>query len=163
MSESYLTVIRTIEGAREKFIVAMAHARAMLDNNEAVELRVGPALDPIRAKQRKFLKDIVCGQISEQVVVGEKRERYTKEIWAEFFRRRFLGDRYEMRKMPGAKKATPHRIRNSTEELGVRGYSEYTDKVIDCAVVEHHVVFEFTSAEREEVRWVSKPRRKPVQ
>lgn len=159
----YLTVIQTEAGAREKFIAAMSHARAMLDNGEPVELRVGPALDPIRAKQRKFLKDIVCGQISEQAVVGEKRERYTKEIWAEFFRRRFLGDRYEMRKMPGAKKATPHRIRNSTEELGVRGYSEYTDKVIDTAVVEHHVVFEFTSVEREAVRHVSKPRRSKVQ
>lgn len=158
-SDTFVTVIATEQGAREKFITAMNHAKAMLDNGERVQLSVGPALDPIRAKQRKFLKDIVFGQMAEQIVVGEKRERYTKEIWAEFFRRRFLGDRYEMRKLPGAKKATPLRVRNSSEELGVKGYSEYTDRVIDTAIVEYAVIFEFTSAEREEVRHVTKPRK----
>jgi hypothetical protein len=161
VSDQFVTVIATEEGARAAFIAAMNHAKCMFLNGERVELRVGPALDPIRAKQRKFLKDIVFGQIAEQVCVGEKRERFTKEIWAEFFRRRLLGDRFEMRKLPGAKKATPHKVRNSTEELGVRKYAAYTDQVIDIAVAEHGVEFVFETGEREAVRHVSKKDRQP--
>jgi hypothetical protein len=148
-----------------------AHGKATLANGERVLVTVGPALEPIRVKQRAFLKDIVFGQISEQVKVPTfnadgsatgKYTRYTKAVWAEIFRMELLGDRYEMKhavvrdkatgKVRIAKRATPHKVRNSTEELGVRKYSEYTDTVIDKAVVEYGVEFHFTRDERKAVR-----------
>lgn len=172
MSDTFTTVLTSRDGARETFVRAMNHAAAMFDNGESVMLSVGPALEPISIRQRKFLKDIVCGQIAEQVklpvfdAAGNatgKTTRHTKDVWAEYFRAEFLGDRYEMKlavvrdKVTGksrfAKKATPHKVRVSTEHLGVRKYSEHIDRVIDTAILEFGVEFHFTREEREAVRW----------
>lgn len=159
MSDTYATVIATHEAAREKFKLAMTCAKCLLDNGEWVDLRVAPAIDSISAKQRAFLHAAVFPQIAEQVFVGDKRERFTADVWKEFWRRRFLPDRYVMRKLPGAKRATPHRERVSSESLGVKGYSIYIDRIIDTSVVEYGVVFEFNPSEREAVCYVAKSRK----
>jgi hypothetical protein len=163
MSDTYLTVIATEAGARDKFITAMTHAKSMLDNGEAVELRVGPAHDAIGARQRGFLHAAVLPQIAEQVFVGEKRERFVSDVWKEFFHKRFIPDKWVMRKLPGAKRATPHRERVSSEQLGVKRYSEWIDQIIDTAVTEYGVQFEFQASEREGVRYVRKPRKEKTQ
>ncbi len=157
-SDTYITVIQTEEGLNQKFRAAYTHAQMMLRNGEAVQLKCGPSDEPISIKQRGFLHAAVLPQIAEQAYVGEKRERFTAEIWKEFFHRRFIPDRWVMKKLPGAKRATPHRERVSSEELGVRRYSEFIDRIIDYAVVEHGVVFEFREGEREAVRYVGKRR-----
>jgi len=157
--DTYRTIIATVEGAREKFKLAMVHAKCLLDNGEWVDLTVAPALDTIGARQRGFLHGAVLPQIAEQVYLGDKRERFTAEVWKEFMRRRFIPDKWVMRKLPGAKRATPHRERVSSEQLGVKGYSEFIDKIIDTAIVEYGVVFDFVASEREAVRYVAKPRR----
>lgn len=154
--DTYLTVIATKEGARQKFITAMNHAACILDNGGQVELRVGPALDTITIKQRGFLHASVLPQIAEQVFVGEKRERFVSDIWKEHFHKMFIPDKWEMRKLPGAKRATPHRVRVSSEQLGVKRYSEWIDRIIDYAVAELNVEFVFKPNEREEVRYVGK-------
>lgn len=163
MNDTYTVVIATEGSAREKFLVAMAHAKAMLDNGEVVKLSVGPSDDPISVKQRGFLHASVLPQIAEQAFVGEKRERYVSEIWKEHFHRMFIPDRWEMRKLPGAKRTTPHRVRVSSEQLGVKRYSEWIDKIIDHAVSELGVNFEFQQSEREGVRYISKPRKENQQ
>lgn len=159
-SDTYLVVIATTDTLAAKFRVAYTHAQSMLANGEAVELKCGPAEKPIGVKQRGFLHGVVLPQIAEQVYVGEKRERFTAAIWGEFFRKRFIPDRWVMRKLPGAKRATPHRERVSSEELGVRRYAEFTDRIIDTAVVEFDVRFEFRDGEREAVRYVDKKTRR---
>lgn len=160
MSETYLVIIATEATAREKFMNAMTHAKVMLDKGESVQLSCGPALLPIGIRQRKFLKDIVCQQIAEQVqvTVDGKTTRYTKAAWAEYYRKEFLGYRYEMELLPGQRRKHPKRVRVSTEELGPKKYAEHIDRVIDHATVEWHVEFHFTREERDEVRYVSKPR-----
>ena len=50
------------------------------------------------------------------------------------------------------KRATQHRVRVSTEELDIKGYSEYIDRVIASATTELGVVFEFRADERDAVR-----------
>lgn len=154
MSDTYRTVISGHDAAREKFKLAMTHARCLLDNGEAVDLTVAPALDSISAKQRGFVHAAVFPQIAEQVFVGEKRERFVAEIWKEHFRRRFIPDKWVMRKLPGAKRATPHRERVSSESLGVKRYSQWIDQIIDTAIVELGVVFDFVAEDREAVRYV---------
>jgi hypothetical protein len=161
--ESYSTVISEHGSAREKFNIAMNVAKCLLDNGEQVELSVKPALDSIGARQRGFLHAAVLPQIAEQAFVGEKRERFVVDIWREYFYKRFIPPRYVMRKMPGAKKATPHRERVSSEQLGVKRYSEWIDRIIDTAVTELDVVFEFRPSEREGVRYVSKPKKNQQQ
>lgn len=157
--DTYITVIATEAGAREKFLTAMHVAKNLLDSGEQVELSVKVALDNIGARQRGFLHAAVLPQIAEQVFVGEKRERFVVDIWKEYFHKRFIPPRYVMRKLPGAKKSTPHRERVSSEQLGVKRYSEWIDRIIDTAVTEFGVVFEFRNEEREGVRYVGKPKK----
>lgn len=157
--DTFITVIATEAGAREKFIKAMTHAKCILDNGGSVELRVGPSTNPIGVVQRGFLHAAVLPQIAEQVYVGEKRERFVADIWKEHFHKMFIPDKWEMRKLPGAKRATPHRVRVSSEQLGVKRYAEWIDRIIDYAVAELGVEFVFKPSEREGVRYVAKPRK----
>ena len=108
-------------------------------------------------KQRKFLHGVVLPQVSAQVRVDG--QRYVAALWKEFFRKLLLGDRWESYRLPGHKRATPHRVRVSTEDLSVRQYSDYIDKVIAHAVTELGVEFEFDPVERDGVRYVKKVRR----
>ena len=156
-AEAFLTVIATPDGLRDKFVVAYRHAESLLANGERVELRVQPALDPISALQRGFLHAAVLPQVAEQAFVGEKRERYTAELWKPFFFKLFVKPKYEMRRLPGAKRATPYRTNTSSEQLGVRAYSKWIDQIIDYSVLELNVAFEFRPNEREGARYVAKP------
>ena len=158
--DTYITVIATLEGMNSKFRTAYAHAQSIVQNGGQVELKCGPAEQPISIRQRGFLNGVVLPQIAEQVFVGEKRERFTVDVWREYWRKRLLPDKWVMRKLPGQKRATPHRVRVSTEMLGVRGYSKHIDRIIDIAVVEFNVRFEFQDVEREAVRYVDKKTRR---
>lgn len=113
------------------------------------------------AKQRKFLHGPVLGQIAEQVRLPDG-SRYTAEVWKHYFRKLFVPDRWESYRLPGAKRATPHRVRVSTESLSVRQYSALIDAVIAHATSELGVVFDLDPAERESVRYV-KPKRAATQ
>lgn len=145
------------EALHQATLRAYAHGKALLANGENVRVACGPALEPISIQQRRFLHGPVLGQISEQIRIGG--ERYVIETWKEYFRKLFLGDRWEMVRMPKwdhdahawtvPKNATPRRMRVSTEELGVKGYAEFTDKVIDYATLEWGVVFHFTHEEQQ--------------
>lgn len=156
--ETFLVVIATPEALRDRFTQGYTHARSILDNGGCVELSVQVAHDPITALQRAFLHGAVLPQIAEQVYVGERRERYTTEAWKQFFFKEFVKPKYKMRRLPGAKRATPYRVNTSSEMLGVRAYAKWIDQIIDWAVLEHGVTFVFKPREREEVRYVSKPR-----
>lgn len=118
----------------------------------------GEDREDIRAKQRGFLHKAVFPQIAEQVAVEGRR--YEWRIWKEQYRKEFLGHRYEMQRLPGAKRATPVRVRISTEDLKtVKAYSDYIDQVIAHAVTEYGVEFVFRHDEREAVRWKPKKRK----
>lgn len=163
LSDEYRATLRSAPAAREHFIRAMALAKTLLDNGEQVLLAVTVALEPVGVQQRRFLHGPVLNQISEQVRVHG--ERFTTEIWKEYFKRLILErePKYEMRKLPGAKRATPRRVRRSTEDLGVRDYAKFIDEVIDYAVAEWGVAFHFEMSEREAVRYLPPARAKKSQ
>jgi hypothetical protein len=153
MSDEFRAFIHTGDEGRVVFQQAMAHARAMVDNGERVLVVVGPALEPISIRQRRFLHGPALGQISEQARVNG--ERYTVDTWKEFYRRMFLGTngaRYEMQRLPGAKRATPRRVPVSTETLGIRAYATFIDQIIAHAATELNVHFHFEQGEREATR-----------
>ena len=110
------------------------------------------------AKQRRFLHGPVLGQIVEQAKADG--QRFVMAVWKEYYRAKFLGFRWEHYKLPGQKKATPRKVRVSTEDLSVKQYSEYIDKVLADAATEFGVVFDLDPAEREAVRYVRPVRAK---
>lgn len=146
-------------------------ARAIADDAAAVEPEEGETEDPPRRfrivigrdhedmseRQRKFLHGVVLMQIADQVRPGG--EAFPMPVWKEYYRKKFLGDRWVHYKLPGQKRATPHRERVSTEDLTVKQYSEYIEQVIADAVVEYGVEIECDPIEREGVRYVRKVRR----
>jgi hypothetical protein len=158
LNDEYRATLRTAGAAREHFINAMNVAKCLLDNGEQVLLTVSVAVEPVGVQQRKFLHGPVLTQISEQVRING--ERFTTDVWKEHLKNVILErePEYVMRKLPGAKRATPRRVRRSTESLGVRDYAKFIDEVIDYAVAEWGVQFRFEMNEREAVRYVD-PRR----
>ncbi len=161
-------IVETRLQAHEAAMQGYTLARTLIDQGKRVVFSVGEDFEPISIKQRRFLHGPVFGQISEQVRVGG--ERYVMAIWKEFFRKLFLPDRFEMQRRPvwdkkqcrlvQAKRATPQRVRSSTEDLSVKQYSEYIDKVISHAVTEWNVIFDFDQQEREAARYVAPKRAK---
>ena len=135
---------------------------------DRLRVALGFDRDDKSAKQRRFLHGVVLTQIAEQVVLPDGA-RYAMPVWKEFWRARFLPDTWESRKsmrwdaklcrLVQAKRATPHRVRISTEDLSVKQYSEHIDKVIDAAALEYGVVFDFVAAEREAVRYTRPAKR----
>lgn len=168
MNDRQTRVVETREQAHVAAMQAYAVAKLLIQDGKRAQISVSEDCDPISIKQRRFLHGPVFGQISEQVrVCGE---RYVMATWKEFFRKLFLPDRYEMRRIPvydkkqcrlvHPKRATPYRVRSSTEDLNVKNYSGYIDKVIQHATLELNVVFDLDQQEREAVRYVKPVRAK---
>lgn len=164
MSGRVNVIVRTREQAHEAVTHGYALAKALLADGKRVSVNIGEDEDPLTVKQRRFYHGVVLMQIAEQVRV--EGQRYTMEVWKEYFRKLFLGQggyRYEVRKEPRwdpkqcrlvqPKRAVPVRIRVSTEDLSIKGYSELIDKVIAHAQTDLGVEFHFIDFEREEVRW----------
>lgn len=129
----------------------------------------GEDREDLTVKQRGFLHAAVFPQVAEQVVFPDGT-RFSAKVWKEHFRERFLGYRWEQvralrwdekqGKAVLAKRATPRKVRVSTEDLSIKQYSEYIDRVIDTATVEYGVTFVFEPRERDEVRWKPTKRRR---
>lgn len=147
----------TPEQWRDGMTAVFRAGEAMLSAGQVPSVALTEWQDDITAKQRGFLHAAVFPQIAEQVRVNG--ERFVPEIWKEHFRKLFLGSKWVMQKLPGQKRAVPVKVRISTEDLGVKAYSEHIDKVIAHAVSEHSVEFVFRAEEREAVRYVA-PKRK---
>lgn len=163
MSDTLERIAISREQAHEAATLAYQHAQALLLNGERVRITCGTDDEPLSVKQRKFLHGPVLHQIAEQVRVNG--ERYVMKTWKEFFRVLLLECRpkYEMVRIPKwdatkcalvqPKRATPRRVRQSTEDLSVKQYSDYIDRVIAHAATEFGVRFVFDIDEREAVRY----------
>ena len=177
MNAEQTTLIR-FAGSRDGAHLAVKEiydqAKTLVALQKRVKLTCEEAEDEISIRQRGFLHKAVFPQIAEQVVLPADMGggRLDWRVWKEIFRARFLGDRYVLKAVARwdaklgrvviPKRKTPHRVRVSTEDLGVKRYSKYIDTVIDNAVVDYRVHFVFIAEEREAVRWVAQPRKKQV-
>jgi hypothetical protein len=175
-SDLVLYAIATPVAMREAMVRAFAYAKGRcfppdeveLIDEETGEIRtrqlrivIGPDLDPMTVKQRRFYHGVVLKQIHEQMRDPDTGRPFLYVAIKEHYRKAFLGTngiRWEHYKAPGEKRARPHAVRISTEDLSVKQYSELIDKVIADAT-EAGVVFEFDQQEREAVRWRRKPRK----
>lgn len=168
MTDPLERICITQEQAHEACSLGYSLAKMLVADGKRVRVRVEEDLDDISARQRRFLHGPVLGQIAEQVRMPDGT-RYVAAIWKTYFKRLFLGQggyRFVMRKVPRwdaaagrmvePKRATPHREVISTEDLSVKQYSEFIDKVLAHAASELGVVFELDPIERDGVRYVSK-------
>ena len=159
--------VATREEAHQAARDAYATAWQIIANGGECTVRVVESEEDISTKQRGFFHAAVLPQIAEQVVVDGTR--YVAAVWKHHLRSLYLPDTWESRhalvvdKATGtlrkAKRATPHRVRKSTEELGVKSYSRFIDECIAHAAAEWGVQFIFRAEEREGARYVAPVRK----
>jgi hypothetical protein len=170
MSDTTLTrFASTREQAHAAILAANEQAKLLVSLEKRVKVTVEEAEDDITILQRRFLHKAVFPQIEEQYRHPDGT-RTEWRAWKEYFRARFLGDRWVLKRVPRwdaktggmvlPKRKTPHRERVSTEDLGIRAYSNYIDTVIDTATVELGVTFRFIAVDREAVRYIAPVRAK---
>ena len=128
-------------------------ALAMAGHATVVEVRT--AEDCKTDKQRKYLHGYVLMTIARQAKVNG--QQFDMPTWKEFFRAEFLGAKTVTFKNPITGKKVRRRQRVSTEDLGVKGYGEYIDRVTAYAATELGVEFreEWVDPETGEVFYLS--------
>lgn len=128
-------------------------ALAVAGHGTVVEVRT--AEDVKTDKQRRYLHGYVLMTISRQAAPGG--QKFDMKTWKEHFRAEFLGFKTVTVKNPMTGKKVRRRVRVSTEDLGVKGYSEYIDRVTAFAATELGVEFreEWVDPETGEVFYLS--------
>jgi len=90
-------------------------------------------------KQRKFLHGYILMTIANQA--APNGVKFPMPVWKEHFRNEFLGFKTVTTINPLTRKKSRKRVRVSTEDLGVKGYSEYIDRVAAFAATDLGVEF----------------------
>lgn len=90
--------------------------------------------DDITDKQRGFLHAVVLTEIAQGLVIDGRR--YSMAVWKEHLRREFLPDKVQTFINPLTGRKSRRRVRQSTEDLGIRGMADYIDKC--CAWAAEH-------------------------
>ncbi len=93
-------------------------------------------------RQRRYLHGVVLQSIARQAMPGG--QRFPLAVWKEHIRREFLGHKTVTTINPVTGRKSRRRQRVSTEDLGVRAYSEYIDRVSAWAATELGVIFPAT-------------------
>lgn len=126
-------------------------AKAQLSAGRPVDLEARLHEDAKTDKQRRYLHGYVLMTIARQAAPGG--QRFDMRTWKEHFRAEFLGFKTVTTKNPMTGKKVRRRVRVSTEELGVKGYSEYIERVTAFAVMNLGVEFveEWTDPDTGEV------------
>ena len=95
--------------------------------------------DAKSVQQRRFYHGVILLEIAEQARVNG--QQFNLKVWKEHFRETFLGSKWTVTvdPMTGKKKRRKERI--STEDLGVKAYSELIDKVSAFAATDLGVMF----------------------
>lgn len=145
MSDAVDQAVETREAAHAAICAGYELAKLLVLDGRRVRIRIEEAEDDITVQQRRFYHGPVLKQVSEQA--RDDGKRYVQAVWKEYYREKFLGNRWEL------VKGKPVEIRVSTEELGVKAYSEFIDKVVADAATEWGVEFHFDVDQREAVRY----------
>ena len=101
-------------------------------------------------RQRNYYHAVVLTQIAQQA--RPNGAAHDMIIWKNFFREKFLGFKTVTHLDPMTGKKHRRRERQSTEKLGVKGYSMLIEKVTAFAVMELDVRFPMTWGEYERMQ-----------
>ena len=106
---------------------------------QSLELEFRLHEDAKTDRQRRYLHGVIFKEVSQQAAPGGVK--HSLQVWKEFFRSEFLGFKTVSFINPLTGKKSRRRQRVSTEDLGVKGYAQYIDRVTAFAVVELGVRF----------------------
>jgi hypothetical protein len=95
--------------------------------------------DAITEAQRGFYHGVVLDEIA-RFARPSGGQQFPLKVWKEYFRSEFLGFKVVTTVNPITGRKSRRRVRISTEDLGVRGYAEFIDKVIAFAATDLGVV-----------------------
>jgi hypothetical protein len=161
LEAAYSGVAGTLADVRDVASAAYSVAKCLVADGKRARISVEEEQDCVSLRQRRFFHGPVLGQIAAQVRIDG--QRFTEDTWKEYFRARFLPDRWTMRVQPRwdeeacrivvPKEPTPCRVKRSTESLGVKGYSRLIELVLAHAATELGVEFDLDPAERDAVRY----------
>jgi hypothetical protein len=84
--------------------------------------------DDITQKQRGYLHAVVLTEIAQQL--RPNGQSFPMPVWKEHFRQKYLGFNVVTSVNPFTGKKSRRRVRNSTEDLGVRGMADYIDQIM---------------------------------
>lgn len=90
-------------------------------------------------RQRRYYHGVVLKTIAQQA--RPNGEQHALAVWKEYFRAEYLGYKTVTTKNPITGKKIRRRVRVSTEDLGVKGYSQLIDRVSAFAATELGVTF----------------------
>lgn len=93
-------------------------------------------------RQRRYYHGVVLKSIADQA--RPNGQQYPLAVWKEHFRAEYLGHKTVTSKNPLTGKKVRRRVRVSTEDLGVKGYSQLIDRVSAFAATELGVTFPAT-------------------
>lgn len=82
--------------------------------------------DDISERQRGYLHAVVLTEIAQGLVLDGKR--HSMKTWKEHLRRKFLPDKRVTHTNPLTGRTSHRRVRQSTEDLGIKGMADYIDK-----------------------------------
>lgn len=111
--------------------------KAMTSAGNVVVLRGEEYENELSDRQRGFLHGVVLMQISHQA--APNGQKFPMHVWKEWYREKFLGKKSETFTNPITGKKTRRLKRVSTEDLGVRAYAKYIDRILADAATEHGV------------------------
>lgn len=98
-------------------------------------------------RQRAYYHGVVLKTIAQQA--KPNGAQYPLAVWKEHFRAEYLGSKTVTSKNPLTGKKVRRRVRVSTEDLGVKGYSQLIERVSAFAATELGVEFPASFAQWE--------------
>ena len=144
MSDLSLTVIlRNAEQAAMAIRnVAAPKCREIWATGQLVEATFRTQEDAKTDRQRAYYHGVVLKTIAQQA--RPNGEQHALAVWKEYFRAEYLGYKTVTTKNPLTGKKVRRRVRVSTEDLGVKGYSQLIDRVSAFAATDLGVTFPAT-------------------
>lgn len=104
-----------------------------------LELQIRLHEDAKTDRQRKYYHGVVLKTIAAQARPND--QQFPLKVWKEHFREEFLGYKTVTTRNPLTGKKLRRRQRVSSEDLGVKGYSQLIDRVSAFAATELGVTF----------------------
>ena len=128
------------ECARASFLNRIAPwCKQQWQSGRSLEVEVRLHEDAKTDRQRRYYHGVVLKTIAQQA--KPNGQQYPLAVWKEHFRAEYLGSKTVTSKNPLTGKKVRRRVRVSTEDLGVKGYSQLIERVSAFAATELGVSF----------------------
>ena len=114
-------------------------AKKLLAEGHELVMSFRLAEDAKTDKQRAFYHGHILRTIANKAEVNG--QKFDMRTWKEFLRDKYLGHKTVTTKNPMTGKKVRRRVRVSTEDLGVKGYSQLIDRVAAFGATELGVEF----------------------